>query len=112
MLKKRKLAQGKVRVTFAMPALEGVNQLYLVGEFNEWSHTATPMKKAKDGSWSTTLTLESNREYHYRYVDDKDVWHNDWAPDSYARNMHGTDNSVVNLVNGDRPKTRVKKKSL
>jgi hypothetical protein len=70
------------------------------------------MRRAKDGSWSMALTLESNHEYHYRYLDDKNVWHNDWAADSYARNMHGTDNSVVNLVNGDKPKTRAKKKQL
>ena len=112
MLKKRKLAKDKVRVTFAMPALEGVGQLYLVGEFNEWSQTATPMTLAKDGSWSVALTLEGNREYHYRYVDDKNVWHNDWAADSYARNMHGTDNSVVSLMNGDKPRARAKKKQL
>ena len=46
MLKKRKLTGGKVRVTFSMSALENVGQLYLVGEFNEWSETAKPMTKA------------------------------------------------------------------
>lgn len=110
MLKKRKLASGKVRVTFSMPTLEGVGQLYLVGEFNEWSETATPMTKADDGSWSVALTLDSNREYQYRYLADGHTWHNDWEADSYTRNNLGSDNSVLNLIEEEKPK-RARKKS-
>ena len=61
MLTKRKLGKGKVRVTFQMPALEGVTQLHLVGDFNNWSMAETPMIQAPDGSWSMALTLEDNR---------------------------------------------------
>jgi 1,4-alpha-glucan branching enzyme len=98
MLTKRKLAQGKVRVTFTMPELEGVKQLYLVGDFNNWSVTETPLAHAADGSWSVALTLAGGRKYEYRYYADGQVWHNDWAADAYAPNTFGTENSVVDLA--------------
>ena len=37
MLRKQNAAGGKVKVTFSMPALEGVTALYLTGSFNDWS---------------------------------------------------------------------------
>lgn len=110
MLKKRKLPNDKVRVTFSMSALEGVGQLFLVGEFNEWHETATPMTQHDDGSWSVALTLENNREYHYRYLADGHTWHNDWQADAYARNQFGSDNSVVSLLTEEKPQRTRKKK--
>jgi 1,4-alpha-glucan branching enzyme len=98
MLTKRKLARGKVQVTFAMPELEGVQQLHLVGDFNNWSVTETPLACGPDGTWSVTLTLEGGRKYEYRYYADGQVWHNDWAADAYAPNTFGSENSVVDLA--------------
>ena len=111
MLKKRKLVNGKVRVMFSMPALDNVGWLYLVGEFNEWNETATPMTKADDGSWSVALTLDSNRDYQYRYLADGYLWLNDWEADSYTRNNFGSDNSVLNLIEEEKPK-RARKKTM
>jgi 1,4-alpha-glucan branching enzyme len=98
MLTKRKLAKGKVRVTFAMPPLEGVSQLNLVGDFNNWSINETPLAQAADGSWSVALTLDGGREYQFRYFADGQTWHNDWQADAYAPNDYGSDNSVVSLT--------------
>jgi 1,4-alpha-glucan branching enzyme len=100
MIKKRKLANNKYNVTFSMPTLAGVTELYLVGDFNEWNQTSTPLKQEADGTWSVKLTLEANKEYQYRYLDNKGDWHNDWEPDAYIRNSYGSDNSLVSLVNG------------
>ncbi len=114
MLKKRKLANNKYSVTFSMPALDNITELYVVGDFNEWNQSGTLMEKAKDGSWSAKLTLEAGKDYQYRYRDNKGVWHNDWEPDAYARNEYGSDNSVISLTNGTREpspkKTAAKKK--
>src|SRR5690606_35854493 len=81
MLTKRNMGRGKVRVTFNMPPLEGVEQLYLVGDFNNWSITETPMTHNNDGSWTAALTLEKGRTYEYRFLADGQTWHNDWAAD-------------------------------
>ena len=38
------------------PAAE---QLWLTGDFNEWSHTATPMKKLEQGCWEVTVPADT-----------------------------------------------------
>jgi 1,4-alpha-glucan branching enzyme len=98
MLRKEKTAGGKVKVTFSMPALEGVTALFLVGSFNDWSDTATPMVPGTDGGWSSALTLEEGWAYQYRFRDQDGGWHNDWAADSYVPNEFGSENSVVDLT--------------
>ena len=97
MLTKRKLGKGKVRVTFTLPPLEGVKQICLVGDFNNWSMTEHPMSKGKDGNWTAAVTLEAGHEYQFRYLADGQVWHNDWEADGYRPNQYGSDNSVVSL---------------
>ena len=97
MLEKDQLGGGKVRVTFLMPALEGVGTLSVCGEFNDWSPAAAPMTRAADGTWSAALTLEAGRSYQFRYRDDRGGWHNDPAADTYLPNDFGSENSVVDL---------------
>ncbi len=111
MLTKRKMGKGKVRVTFTMPNVEGAKQFSLVGDFNNWSITQHPLTQNRDGAWTTALTLESGREYTYRYLVNGEEWHNDWAADRYAPNEFGTDNSIVSLVENSeaKPKRAVKK---
>ena len=99
MITKRKLGRGKVRVTFSMPPLDDVTQLNLVGDFNDWSITETPLKLGADGQWSTAISLEEGRDYQFRYLANGLEWHNDWAADAYTPNEYGTDNSVVSLKN-------------
>src|SRR5688572_25058245 len=97
MITKRKLGRGKVRVTFSMPPLDDVTQFCLVGDFNDWSITKTPLKLGADGLWSTAISLEEGRDYQFRYLANGIEWHNDWAADAYQPNEYGTDNSVVCL---------------
>ena len=111
MVNKRKLANGKFRVTFSMPALDGVTRLNLVGDFNVWSETSTPMAQAADGSWNVALSLEGDREYQYRYLADGATWHNDWAADAYVPNVHGTQNSLLNLKVKAKPAAAPRKKA-
>ena len=112
MLTKRNLGKGKVRVTFNMPPLTGVTQLHVVGDFNNWSISETPLKQAADGSWSGAVTLQTGRDYQYRYFADGMQWHNDWNADGYLPNQYGTDNSVISLKEVPKPasKAAAKKK--
>lgn len=96
MLKKSYSKTGtKCRVTFKLPAEVNAESAALVGEFNEWDEEATPMKKLKDGSFSATLSLDAGSTYRFRYLLDGERWENDWEPDGYAQNEHGTDDSLV-----------------
>ncbi len=98
MIRKEKTAGGKLKVIFSMPALEGVSALYLVGSFNDWKDTATPLVRSSDGGWSVALTLDAGWAYQYRFRDQDGGWHNDWAADSYVPNEFGSENSVVDLT--------------
>jgi hypothetical protein len=80
--------------TFRLPVAVGAERVALVGEFNGWSHEATPMQR--EGAWFTaTVELEPGRAYRYRYLLDGVRWENDWAPDAYVPNEYGTDDSLV-----------------
>ncbi len=103
MITKRKIARGKVRVTFMMPPLDAVQTLHLVGDFNNWSVEETPMEQDKDSNWTVTLSLDGGRDYQFRYLANGTDWHNDWAADAYLPNQYGSDNSVVSLKEAAQP---------
>ena len=86
---------GKVRVTFAMPAIEGCGCLYLVGKLNEWNESVYRMQYADDGTWSLTLELVPGREYQYRFRTLDGRWLSDPTPLS-APIPFGSENSFVN----------------
>lgn len=95
MLTKEK-KRSKTQVTFTMPAVEGCDCLYLVGEFNDWHGAAHPMQHKDDGTWSLTLNLTPGHSYQYRYLAGDGAWYNDPAADAYVPNPYGSDNSMVN----------------
>ena len=97
MVTKQKIRKRKIRVTFAMPAMNDCNCLYLVGRFNEWSESVYRMQRAEDGTWSLVLELEPGREYQYRYRTDKGVWYTDSVSHGYARNPDGSNISIVRV---------------
>lgn len=61
----------------------------VVGEFNDWSPGAHPMRAGGDGSFYAVIELVPGRSYCYRYLLDGDRWENDRHADSYAPNEHG-----------------------
>lgn len=58
------------KVTFRIPEEIGnsVKTAHVVGEFNNWNFSSTPMKKLKTGVFTTTLDPEKEREYQFRYL--------------------------------------------
>ena len=88
----------KCTVTFSVPAeaANNVSKINLAGDFNSWSSTDTPMKKAKDGSFSVKVELDTDCEYQFRYLLDGTKWENDWKADKYIPAPYSNaDNSVV-----------------
>jgi 1,4-alpha-glucan branching enzyme len=97
-LKKNYSKTGRVcRVTFKLPATAGANSVALCGEFNDWDPEANPMKRLKDGSFSTTLSLTPGNSYRFRYFLDDERWENDWEADLYVPNEFGSEDSVVTV---------------
>lgn len=98
-LKKQYLKTKSIcKVTFSLPeaAVGGATEVNLVGDFNNWSYNATPMKKARNGSFSVTIELQVGNEYQYRYLLDGSHWENDWEADTYVQTAFGdSENSVI-----------------
>ena len=98
MLKKQYLKRKDAcKVTFYTPPELEAERAVLVGDFNQWSDKATPMKPLKDGRFKVTVELPNDRRYQFRYLIDDSEWHNDSAADQYVPNPFCGDNSVVEV---------------
>lgn len=81
-------------VAFRFPAPDA-QRVTLAGEFNAWDADAQPMRRGKDGVWSTSLKLKPGR-YEYKLVVDG-VWQEDHTNPNRAWTPEGQVNSVVEV---------------
>jgi hemerythrin superfamily protein len=89
---------GEVVVaTFRLAPDVVAGSVCVVGEFNDWSHTATPMDRDEEG-FVARVALRTGRAYRFRYLIDGERWENDWAADAYVPNEFGGDDSVIDLT--------------
>ena len=97
--KKYLKARPACKVTFVLPkdAAPDAETVCILGEFNNWSQDAHPMKRQKDGSFTITLELDTGRSYRFRYIIDGWKYENDWFADRYETNPYGGEDSVVDL---------------
>jgi 1,4-alpha-glucan branching enzyme len=95
-------APGFVRVTFELPSNMWAERVNIVGEFNEWDTTATPMRRSRaDANWKASIELKSGNRYRFRYLVDGREWLNDWHADDHMENPYGSYDSVVDLADSD-----------
>lgn len=101
MIKKQYVkTREKVKLTFEIPKeqLPGdidVKSVFVVGDFNGWNKTATPMKALKSGTYKTTIEVDPEAEIRFRYLANNQVWFNDWQAERYEQGDKGEDNCVV-----------------
>ena len=98
-IKKQYLKTREIcKVTFKIPPEIGdsAKTVKVVGEFNNWSYTANPMKRLKNGAFKTTIDLKKGRDYQFRYLLDKNRWENETEADKFVPSPYGdSENSVV-----------------
>lgn len=83
--------KSKKRVYFRFQA-PSAKTVSVLGSFNDWEER--PMKKNKEGEWSTWTLLGAGR-YEYRFKIDGQ-WQN--APDAETvPNEHGSENNVLKV---------------
>ena len=90
-------SKGSLRpqpVHFEVPARHA-HEVWLVGSFNDWNLKATPMMRARDGTWTCDLDLPPGR-YEYLFVIDG-RWISDPKATETAPNPYGGCNSLLEV---------------
>lgn len=84
------------KVTFAYKAPE-VKELSLVGDFNEWNTSATPLKKLKNGTFKVILDLDVNKSYEYKFVADGKYINDNEAEALVYNDYANSENCLISL---------------
>jgi 1,4-alpha-glucan branching enzyme len=95
-MSKRKSSQKakRKRWTFLLEAKEA-KEVFLTGDFNNWSAEKHPMKRDENGTWNKTVMLFPGN-YEYKFLVDGQ-WREDPSNNQLCPNCFGTYNSVINL---------------
>lgn len=100
-IKKQYLKRKPIcKVTFRIPAGVGksLKTAKVLGEFNNWSFNSNPMKRLKNGAFTTTIDLENGREYQFRYLLDENHWENETEADNFVPSPYGDSNNSVIII--------------
>ena len=99
MIEKKVSPKGNsVRVKFELPGDVAKDGVAVVGDFNDWSENEHKMKYVKSRDvWSTTITLQPDASYQFRYLIDGANWRNEDHADGVEQNPYFSENSVIRL---------------
>jgi hypothetical protein len=75
----------------------GAQSVALVGDFNDWDPTVTPMRASAAGVWSVQFPLAPGR-HEYAFVVDGKQWVIDPAAPSAPADDFGSPNSVITIA--------------
>ena len=88
-------ARGAVRsVPFTIVAGPNAKRVSLVGDFNGWDPTTTPMRRSADGRWTASVPLGLG-SYTYAFVVNDTLWIADPAAPRAPRSEFGSAGSVL-----------------
>jgi 1,4-alpha-glucan branching enzyme len=85
-------APGEVTFEIDLPS---ASQVFVAGQFNDWSQTATALTKGEDGVWRATLKLKPGK-YEYKFLADGQWLEDPKNPDKVA-DPYGGSNSVLTV---------------
>lgn len=89
----RSALSAPVRFEFHHPT---ARRIFVVGSFNDWNPSATPLANLGDGRWLRLLWLPPG-QHEYLFVADG-VWCFDPGAADYAPNVYATMNAVVEVL--------------
>jgi len=93
--KNKRFKRKEKNVTFKLKSPES-KSVFLTGDFNSWNTKSIPLKKNKNGVWSTSINLCSGR-FEYKYIIDGQ-WHEDPHNALKSQNALGSINSVIKII--------------
>ena len=85
----------KVTFTLTPKEVEDAKNITIVGDFNDWNETISPLKKFKNGNFKTTINLKKGEKFQFKYLIDGEKWINDSNADLFVPNDFSGENSVV-----------------
>lgn len=91
-------SRPECKVTFRLTKdeLDNPETVHLVGDFNNWDTTTTPMDSLASGDFKTTLYLDLDKEYEFRYLINGEHWMNDEEADKKVSTPYpDVQNSVI-----------------
>lgn len=80
--------------TFCLYAPDA-QEVFLVGDFNDWKAYDLKARKFKDGTWSKSVQLKAGT-YQYLFLVDGEWWTDPVNPNR-VHNPFGSENSVVEI---------------
>lgn len=86
--------EGYIRVIFELPACLWADQIYVVGEFNNWDKRSLPMVQTRNGTWQLAIELPIGKSFEFRYLVDG-RWLTDNHADAIVDNTFGSQNSLI-----------------
>ncbi len=110
-IKKLKKKSERYQVTFQIPCEQLpedviASQINVVGSFNNWSISKTPMSVAPGIGFEAKVELKPGK-YEFRYLINDHVWYNDWEADGYEPNrLENADNCILLLDKVAKPKKK------
>jgi 1,4-alpha-glucan branching enzyme len=93
MIKRAPLGRDAVKVTFAVPSTVGM--VSVVGDFNEWSPMATPLKARSNGTRSAAVVLPAGHTYRFRYLAEGGRFFDDDGSDAHEPNGYGETHGLI-----------------
>lgn len=88
-----------VRFEYVTASAEPVHAITIVGSFNGWDTTMTPLRKVGPNRWATDIPLPPGR-YTYQFVINGSRWVPDPGAPRDAGSDFGSSNSVVTVPQG------------
>ncbi len=86
----------KVRFRVSKDQVNDASNVHLVGDFNDWDTSATPMDQLKSGDFCAVLYLEPDQSYQFRYLVDGNEWITDIEADRLVPTPYpDVQNSVI-----------------
>lgn len=95
MIRKKKLDDAKVAITFILPETHAYGATSVVGDFNDWDPGVHRFEKQHNNTYSASVTLPADQTYRFRYLAEGGIWLNEDASDGYESNNYGSGNSIV-----------------
>jgi 1,4-alpha-glucan branching enzyme len=87
------------KVTFSLENTDA-NEVFLVGDFNEWNPKTHPMKSDGNGTWVRDVIISPGK-YEYKFMVDGQ-WKEDPKNEQQSLNCFGTYNNIINVTENNK----------